>query len=169
MATKKKIVLKILGSGEITIASGDLKIERFVSGEKGFVDPALAFYLVYSGMADVIDENNSKVGFEEFVEKIQSRLKGSVFLVLMDLLKRGKKVLAGSSENELILVDEKASVLVLDEDAVVRVDDLYNDVDRAIKQGYKLIIAVVDMYGDVTYYEVSKMSFPKIERGGEFI
>lgn len=169
MSAKKKIVLKVLRGGEIMIASGDLKIERFVSGEKGFVDPALAFYLVYSGMADVVDENNNRIGFEEFVEKIQGRLKGSVFLVLMDLLKRGKKVVSGPSENELILVDEKANILVLDEDAVVRVDDLYNYVDRAIKQGYKLIIAVVDMYGDVTYYEVSKMSFPKIERGGEFI
>ncbi|MEM0027720.1 MAG: hypothetical protein QXT53_03765 [Ignisphaera sp.] len=169
MSAKKKIVLKILGNGEIVIASGDLKTEKFMLSEKGFVDPALAFYLVYSGTADVVDESNTKIDFEEFVEKIQSRLKGSVFLVLMDLLKRGKKVLPGHSENELVIVDEKVNVLVLDEDAIVRVDDLYNGVDRAIKQGYKLIIAVVDMYGDVTYYEVSKMSFPKIERGGEFI
>ncbi|MDK6027813.1 hypothetical protein QPL79_00310 [Ignisphaera sp. 4213-co] len=160
MGSKKKTILKILADGRIVV-------EEPEAGKQ--IDPALAFYLIYNNVADVVNENNVKIGFDEFIKRIQSSVNTSIFLVLMDLLKRGKKVSMGVSKNELVLVDEKTRILVLDEDAVINVENLYNTVDRAIKQGYKLVIAVVDMYGDVTYYEVSKMSFPKIERSGEFI
>ncbi|MEM4613206.1 MAG: hypothetical protein QXJ56_04535, partial [Ignisphaera sp.] len=79
-------------------------------------------------------------------------------------VRRGKRVVFGNSDNELIIVGEKTLVYAMDEDSMIRAAELYDIVDRAIKQGYRVLIAVVDMHGDVTYYEVGKMTFPKIER-----
>lgn len=124
----------------------------------------LLFHLVYTGKAEVYNDRGEKILFEDLVKSVEDVDVFSVFIVLHDLVRRGKKVSVGKNNRELLLIDEKAKVYVLDEDSYISAEDLYILVDKAIKQENRLIIAVVDVNGEITYYEVNKMDFPKIER-----
>jgi tRNA-intron endonuclease len=171
MSCKSKIKLKLLKDGKIVV-DAIFSLPKELQGvlkEGGSVDPILALHLVFNNIAKVEDESGMEVDLVRLIEKLQGNLSSSALLVLLDLTKRGRKVVPGATENDLVLLNEKVVIHVLDEDADISVEELYNMVDNAIKQGYRFIIAIVDMYGDVTYYEVTKISFPKIERSGEFI
>lgn len=124
----------------------------------------ILFHLVYTGKAEVYNEKGDKMSFEDLVKSVEDADIFSAFVVLHDLAKRGKKVSIGENNKELLLIDEKTKVYVLDEDSYISAEDLYMLVDKAIKQENRLIIAVVDVNGEITYYEVNKMDFPKIER-----
>jgi tRNA splicing endonuclease len=168
MSLKSKVKLKLFKDGKIVVASLSKEFQEILrEGEQ--VDSVLALSLVFNNIAKVEDENGIEVSLAQLIEKLQPSLGNSTFLVLMDLVKRGRKVMLGITKNELILLSEKAVIHVLDEDADISVEELYNMVDNAVKQGYRFIVAIVDMHGDVTYYEVAKASFPRIERSGEFI
>ncbi len=138
--------------------------ERFNIIENQEVNPVLALYLLNTKSIEVIDEYGNSVDISRLVGCLNKLVYPTLFFVFQDLVRRGKKIVFGEYDNELIIVGEKILVYVMDEDSVVRAADLYSVVDRAIKQGYRVLIAVVDMHGDVTYYEVGKMTFPKIER-----
>jgi tRNA splicing endonuclease len=168
MSLKSKVKLKLFKDGKIVVASLSKEFQEILrEGEQ--VDSVLALSLVFNNIAKVEDEDGIEVSLMQLIEKLQPSLGNSTFLVLMDLVKRGRKVMLGITKNELILLSEKAVIHVLDEDADISVEELYNMVDNAVKQGYRFIVAIVDMHGDVTYYEVTKASFPRIERSGEFI
>lgn len=138
--------------------------ERFGIIEGGEVNPVLALYLLSTKSIKIVDEYGNSIDASDVVRCINNPMYSTLFFVFQDLVRRGKRVVLGNSDNELIIVGEKMLVYAMDEDSVIRVVDLYDIVDRAIKQGYRVLIAVVDMHGDVTYYEVGKMTFPKIER-----
>jgi len=138
--------------------------ERFGIVEGGEVNPTIALYLLNKKMADIVDDNGRIVDISKLIECFDKPIYSTLFFVVQDLIKRGKKIAFGETDNELIITSENTLVYVMDEDSTIKAIDLYNIVDRAIKQGYRFLIAVVDMHGDVTYYEVSKMIFPKIER-----
>ncbi|MCS7111255.1 MAG: hypothetical protein N3D82_03070 [Ignisphaera sp.] len=138
--------------------------ERFNITEGEEVNPILALYLLNTKSAEVVDEHGNSIDASEIVKCFSKPVHPTLFFVFQDLVKRGKRVTFGDYDNELIIAGERTLVYVMDEDSVVRAAHLYGIVDRAIKQGYRVLISVVDMHGDVTYYEVGKMSFPRIER-----
>jgi tRNA splicing endonuclease len=124
----------------------------------------ILLHLVYTGVAEVYDDKGYKLSFDDLVKVVNDIDTFTVFMVLHDLVKKGKKVCLGDNPRELLLLSEKARVLVIDEDSYITAEDLYNQVEKAIKQETRLIIAVVDVNGEITYYEVNKMDFPRIER-----
>jgi tRNA splicing endonuclease len=171
MSCKYKIKFRLLKDGKIVVESiSSLPKELQGALKEGeHVDPVLALYLIFNNIARVEGENGAEIDLAKLIEEMQNSLSSSALLVLQDLMKRGRKVVPGATKNDLVLLGERIVIHVLDEDADIGVEELYNMVDNAIKQGYRFVVAIVDMHGDVTYYEVTKTSFPKIERSGEFI
>lgn len=138
--------------------------EKFGLIEGKEIPRPILLHLVYTGVAEVYDEKGDKISFEELVKIIDEVEVFSTFIVLHDLVRKGKRVCLSDNPKELLLPNENTRVYVIDEDSYVTAEDIYKLVDKAIKQGTKLIIAVVDINGEITYYEVSKMDFPRIER-----
>ena len=171
MSCKYKIKFRLLKDGKIVVESiSSLPKELQGALKEGeHVDPVLALHLVFNNIARVEGEDGAEIDLAKLIEEMQNSLSSSALLVLQDLMKRGRKVVPGATKNDLVLLGERIVIHVLDEDADIGVEELYNMVDNAIKQGYRFVVAIVDMHGDVTYYEVTKTSFPKIERSGEFI
>ena len=132
--------------------------------EGGLLHPLIATYLVYSNIAKIVDESGKELSLKEVINMFSDRNFWITFSVFLDLRKRGKKVEPGIEPNELILESEKTKVYVFEENALVKARDLVSLVGRSMKQNYRVLIAVVDMYGDVTYYEVNKLAFSRIER-----
>ncbi|MEM1541340.1 MAG: hypothetical protein QW101_02275 [Ignisphaera sp.] len=151
------------GKAYLVRASSDLK-ERFGLSEEKEVPLPILLYLVYTGVAEIVNEKGERIGFRDLVKSLKNANTFSMFIVLYDLVKRGRKVGVGEIHNELVIIDEKIKIYVLDEDSYIVAEELYKIVDRAIKQGYRLVVAVVDINGEVTYYEVNKTDFPRIER-----
>ncbi|MEM1645941.1 MAG: hypothetical protein QXL96_08780 [Ignisphaera sp.] len=158
------IVAKYVNGKAYAIRVPQSIVEKYGLIEGREIPLPLLFHLVYTGKAEVYNERGEKILFEDLVKSINDVDVFSAFIVLHDLVKRGKKVSVGENNRELLLTDEKTKVYVLDEDSYISAEDLYIIVDKAIKQEYRLIIAVVDINGEITYYEVNKMDFPKIER-----
>uniref|UniRef100_A0A7C4H2B2 Uncharacterized protein n=1 Tax=Ignisphaera aggregans TaxID=334771 RepID=A0A7C4H2B2_9CREN len=144
-------------------APPDLK-ERFGLSEEREIPLPILLYLVYTSIVEIIDEKGERIEFIDLIKSLKDVNTFSTFIVLYDLVKKGKKVGIGDFNNELVIIDEKIKIYVLDEDSYIVAEELYKIVDRAIKQGYRLVIAVVDINGEVTYYEVNKTDFPRIER-----
>jgi tRNA splicing endonuclease len=138
--------------------------ERLCLREGKEIPIPILLYLTYTGVAEVYNDRGEKLLFEDVIKELKDAEAFTVFTVLHDLMKKGKKVLLGDSMRELILPDEKIKVMVIDEDSYISAEDIYKLVEKSIKQETRLIIAVVDINGETTYYEVSKMDFPRIER-----
>ena len=138
-------------------------VERFGLQEGKEIPMPVALHLMYVGRAQVFDEKGEKLSFEDLLKAVRDPDTFSVFIVLHDLARRGKSV-AVDSGRELVLINENVRVYVVDEDSYLTAEDLYTLVDKSIKLGYRLVIAVVDLNGEVTYYEVGKVDFPRIER-----
>lgn len=146
-----------------------LKVSASITEKFGLIEgkeipKPILLHLVYTGVAEVYDEKGDKISFEKLVKIIDEVEAFSTFVVLHDLVRKGKRVCLSDNPKELLLPNEGTRVYVIDEDSYVTAEDIYKLVDKAIKQGTKLIIAVVDINGEITYYEVSKMDFPRIER-----
>ncbi len=147
-------------------ASMDIK-NRFNLTELGYVDPIIALYLAYNSNAKIVDEENRELDLDSIIKICEENNRAlETFFVFLDLVKRGRKARPGIQGNEIVLEDEKIRIYAIDENSKIGVRDLYALVDRSIKQGYRVIIALVDLYGDVTYYEVNKMDFQRIEKKG---
>ncbi len=127
-------------------------------------NPVMIAYLLYVGKAEVVDEKGRKVDLEEFVKIFGDRNLWILFSTYLDLRRRGKVPDVGVEPNELVIDRERVCIYVYEENAKVRPSELLSLVERGLRKDCRVMIAVVDMYGDVTYYEVTKMVFPKIER-----
>lgn len=82
-------------------------------------------------------------------------VKLSLFLVYHDLRRRGRKAKLGSRPNTLILNlgSRKTEILVLEEGTPMTLENLAEWSRSAISSGYEPVVAVVDKYGVITYYE----------------
>lgn len=138
--------------------------EKFGLAEGKEVPNPVLLHLVYTDKAEVYDSKGNKLDFEDLIKLIEDLETFSTFIVLHDLAKKGKKISIGVNIKELLLPDDNIKIYILDEDSYISAEDLYKLVDKTIKQDYKLVIAVVDVNGEITYYEVNKMDFPRLEK-----
>uniref|UniRef100_A0A7C2VH43 Uncharacterized protein n=1 Tax=Ignisphaera aggregans TaxID=334771 RepID=A0A7C2VH43_9CREN len=134
-----------------------------ISEGKEIPRPVL-LHLLFTGRIEVYTDKGERLTFEDVVKDTADPDSFSLFIVFHDLAKRGKKVAVADGHRGLVLLDDGVMIYVLDEDHYITAGELYDLVDKAIKQEYRLVIAVVDVNGEITYYEVSKMDFPKIVR-----
>lgn len=160
---EKDLIAMIINGRAYAIKVKQDIVERFRLMEKGEIPIPILLYLAYVDRAEVVDSEGRKLSFEELVSSIADVNVFSTFIVLYDLVKKGKKV-SLNNNREIVILDENIEVYVLDEDSYVMAEDLYKLVDRAIKHSHRFIIAVVDINGEITYYEVSKTNFPRIEK-----
>ncbi len=126
--------------------------------------PVLVLYLAYTGRARIVDADGNELSIEDAVKSLGDKSLWITFSTFLDLRRRGKIPEPGSSPNELVIDSEGMCVYVYEENAIVTPEELVSITESSMRRECRAVIAVVDMYGDVTYYEVSKMSFPKIER-----
>lgn len=158
-------ILKLDESNQIRVIECPQGI-RYCSGKApGDSVPLLvAMYMVYNGIAILQDCEGRTLSFEELLKRINKRNIWIVFSVYLDLVKRGRVVVPGSMDNELVLEGYKTKIYVFEENSLVKPEHMIEIVERASRQDYRVVVAIVDMYGDVTYYEVNKIVFQPITR-----
>jgi len=120
---------------------------------------------IVNGRRAAIDVKGIKINIEELLAlcKNVSNI-WNEYIVFADLLRRGKKPRIDAEQGTLLVEDQRIQVIVLKEDELVSIRVLLDAIEKAQRRGYTSIIAVVDIHGDVTYYEASKIVMPKIER-----
>lgn len=124
-------------------------------------------YLIYTGRAEIFDDKGNKLSFEDFFSNYCSDRKAWIlFTVYFDLRKRGKRAKPGLTNSDIIVEHQKESmrIFVTEENTQLSLQTIIEWIEDSLRKGYKPLMAVVDMYGDVTYYELSKINLPRIKK-----
>ena len=125
--------------------------------------PLEALYLLYNSVATVTGHDGKNYTFEDLIKKY-SQLNPYAwveFEVYLDLRKRGRLPVPGPRPHSILLRRRKREpkythyILVLEENRPVRLVTLYSFVEEATKNGWEPLLAIVDRYGDITYYTAS--------------
>ena len=119
-------------------------------------------YLAYINLADIII-NNNKTTFKDIIilYSRENPHAWAEFEVYIDLRQRGRIVAPGPRSNTLLVKYRKIDknyryyVLVLEEDIEVPLTKLKSFIEEAHKNGWEPLLAIVDRYGDITYYTPS--------------
>ena len=158
----------VLKKGRIVVVKKGEKLREGRVSEEGVreLHPVEAAYLLYTGRLRLVDEAGREVSFAELFRRIQDGNLWILFIVYTDLRKRGRKVRIGFKPNTLYIDrgSETIEMLVLEENTYVSPQEVIEFVNSAVNKGYRPMIAIVDMYGDITYYDVSKIVFKPIKR-----
>lgn len=152
--------LIIRAGKRLTIARGGGEYE-----EGSELDLLQACYLVYTGRARALDEEGREVGIRElFAKYARGDLWWILFTVFNDLVSRGRRVKRGYGDRDLVVEHEGKAyrVFVTEEGASVPIVTLLSWIEGSQHKDLAPVIAVVDMYGDVTYYQPFSISFKKI-------
>ncbi len=119
-------------------------------------------YLLISDRARIIVGDEEITSLEEFMEKAYNCLREFFWpslLVYKDLRDRGRRVKV-VKEGEFIIRDKHGAlrmVKVLEEGHSITLEDIVSDIEKAIDNALSLVIAVVSLQGDITYYEVGRI------------
>lgn len=120
-----------------------------------------ALYLLYRGLAQLIDKNGDNIGFEELMRlySIMNPYAWVEFETYLDLRRRGRHPIPGPRSHTFLLRRRKREnkythyILVLEENRLINLETLYSFIREAFSNNWEPILAIVDRYGDVTYYE----------------
>ena len=132
-----------------------------------------ALIAVIEGVAEAYTEDGRRLSVEELAS-IANRVNPSAWLVVevySDLRRRGRIAVPGPRENTLLVKlsrrqrDYSYYVLVLEERRPVSLRLILSFIEEARKNGWEPLLAIVDAYGDVTYYTPSLFT-PQRGRGG---
>lgn len=156
-------VVRIVGieGRRLIVKEGREVLEGLGVGSKSVVrnvymiDVAEAAYIVFSGAAELIDENGAPISLEDLFSKYsRSKYDWIKFTVLLDLRTRGRRARSGYSENTLILErnGDRKMIFVAEENSPIKSGKLIEWAEDAVRKGYDPVIALVDANGDVTYY-----------------
>jgi tRNA-intron endonuclease len=97
-----------------------------------------------------------KTGWEKALKYARKfNIKLSLFMVYHDLRKKGRKAKLGTRPGTLILNigSRRTEILVLEEGVLMTLEDLAEWSRSSMSSGYEPVIAIVDRYGVITYYE----------------
>ncbi len=165
------IVLRLLGLGEVEVVEGLEELKSVLGRELAERIPLCeAVLLVVDGKAELVDKEGRKLTVEEAVA-IASRYNPEVWVkveVYMDLKRRGRIVVPGPRHNTLLVKLRKRSpnydyyVLVTEERRPIKLSLITSFIEEASKNGWTPLIAVVDAYGDVTYYTPSRFTARRV-------
>lgn len=77
--------------------------------------------------------------------------------VYLDLRRRGRIVRPGLKPGTLVLLDKKTRkithyILVLQQNVKIRMTYIKSFIEEALKNGWEPVTAIIDYYGDITYY-----------------
>lgn len=151
--------------GSFVVSRGSEKYPR-----GAVLDPLEVAYLLHEDRAVVYGEGRRALTLRDLVEMFSDKKEWwLLFTVVHDLFKRGRVVKRGFGENDLILERDghKYQIFVAEENVFLPISVVLEWVESSMSKGYTPVIAVVDMYGDVTYYRMSRHFFKKIEKPEE--
>ncbi len=159
-----KILLRVLGNGEVSIEKGDREAAKLLGypAPPRSISIVEATYLVYSGQAQAVDEKGKELGFQDLVSLglRQSPYAWVLFEVYLDLRKRGKIPVPGPRRHSILIRRSKGAsrythyILVLEESRRIGVEELLSFVEESMHNGWEPVVAIVDRYGDITYYSM---------------
>ncbi|GEM_PF-1171200 len=130
-----------------------------------------ALYLLYQGLLTLRDKEGKLLGFKEFLE-IASRQNPHTwveFEVYLDLRKRNLLPVEGPRPRSFLLRKSKKEaiytryILILEENTPVKIRSLVSFVEEARKNKWEPYVAIVDRYGDITYYKVSQIELESLK------
>lgn len=155
-------------SGPLIIRAGKRIV--VVKGGGGYeegseLDLLQASHLVYSGKALAVDEDGRELGIRDlFARYASGDLWWILFTVFNDLASRGRKVRRGYEDRDLVVEHggKTYRIYVTEEGASVPIITLLSWLEGSQHKDLVPVIAVVDMYGDVTYYQPFTVSFKRI-------
>lgn len=133
---------------------------------KYVVDFIEAAYILQSTKGIVIDSSGNPLDLKTlFIKYSRKSIDWAKFSVYYDLRKRGRKVKIGFTENDLIVEygNERMLIFVTEENIGITVNKLLEWVKYSFSKGFKPLLAVVDMHGDITYYEITEVSLANIK------
>lgn len=121
-----------------------------------------AAYLVYIGAARIISINGEELSFRDLMRRALSKNPYAwvEFEVYYDLRKRGKLPVPGPRQHSLLLRRSKKDprythyILILEESRRIEIETLLSFVEEALHNQWEPLVAIVDRYGDITYYSV---------------
>ncbi|MGC9149187.1 MAG: hypothetical protein ACP5GI_07085 [Sulfolobales archaeon] len=149
-------------AGQFIVRKGSDKYPR-----GAVLDPLEVAYLLHEDKAVVFGDGGKILTLKDLATMYADKKEWwLLFTVLHDLYKRGRVAKRGFGENDLVLEREgkRYQIYVTEENVVVPISELLEWVDKAFSKNMIPVIAVVDMYGDVTYYKASKHFFKKIDK-----
>ncbi|BEP16981.1 hypothetical protein PYJP_03330 [Pyrofollis japonicus] len=120
-----------------------------------------ALYLLYKKHAILFTAEDSEASFEELMRlySVSNPYAWVEFEVYLDLKRRGRHPVPGPRPHTLLLKKRKNEnkythyVLVLEENRPVTLETLYSFIREAYSNDWEPVLAIVDRYGDITYYE----------------
>ena len=162
-----------IGQGEIILfvksIPWDIIIERGAKEATKILGPISenklhiieALYLIYRGIARAYDEEKRSLSFEELIRiySIENPYAWVEFETYLDLRRRGRHPVPGPRPHTFLLRRRKTEqkythyILVLEENRLVNLEALYSFIREAFSNGWEPVLAIVDRYGDLTYYE----------------
>jgi tRNA-intron endonuclease len=149
----------------VNVVAGLDRVQRVLgympaSGEIHVIE---ALYILYTGHGRAVDEEDKNMGFKEVMEAYSSLNPYAwvEFEVYYDLRRRGRIAMPGPRQHTFLLRKSKKDprytkyVLVLEESRRVTLDQLNKFVEEALHNNWEPVIAIVDRYGDITYYSIT--------------
>ncbi len=119
-------------------------------------------YLLISERAKIVICDEEISGLEEFMEKAYNCLREFFWpslLVYKDLRDRGRRIRV-IQDGEFVIKDKHGAlrmIKVLEEGHRITLDGIVSSIEKAVDNALSLVIAVVSLQGDITYYEVGRM------------
>jgi tRNA-intron endonuclease len=175
MSETKAVLRLTVGDSniDITVEKGlDIILRHLPERPTSKVEVIEALYLLYTGLAVALDQQEKQYTFEELM-KLYTKINPYAwveFEVYLDLRKRGRIPVKGPKEHTFLLRRSRRIrqythyILVLEENRPISVSSIYSFVEEALKNNWQPLIAIVDRYGDITYYSVMPFHPQKLRR-----
>jgi len=165
------------GSERALVKKGGKEAARLLGypSEPNTISLIEAAYLAYIGQAIVIDNEGRRLSFRDIIKIAlrQTPYAWVMFEVFYDLRRRGKIPVPGPHPHSLLIRKNKKStryshyVLVLEESRRFPVDELYSFVEESMHNRWEPVVAIVDSYGDITYYSLRPLHPPQQKQKDE--
>lgn len=149
----------------VTVVSNTRRVQHILGyqPENSEIHVIEALYILYTGQGRAVSEDGAEIGFKEVMEAYTSinPLAWVEFEVYYDLKKRGRMPVPGPRPHTLLLRGGKKSpkytryILVLEESRSITPDYLSGFVEEALHNDWEPVVAIVDRYGDITYYSIT--------------
>ncbi len=162
-ATQRSVVLRIESlPWSITIVQGVEEVTKILGPlNNNKIHVIEALYLIYRGIANAFNREGEPISFEELMRlySIDNPYAWVEFETYLDLKKRGRHPIPGPRPHTFLLRRRKMEqkythyVLVLEENRPISLETLYSFIREAFSNSWEPILAIVDRYGDLTYYE----------------
>lgn len=151
----------VSGSSEIIVTVRD-DATLLSNGKK--ISYLEALYLLNKGKATFLTEGGDKLSFKEAVLLLEKRgvLDWDKFSVYVDLRERGRISTEGPFKEALEIVTDNLNsdlIFIVQDARPVGASRLVEWSEFSKRNNRNMHLAVIDKYGDVTYYNVERISF----------